>query len=340
MITLKSEDEIIKNWLNIKSPLVSICCSTYNHEDYIEDTIRGFLMQETNFPFEILIHDDASTDRTQEIIRKYEKIYPNIIKPIYQVENQYSKGVKVNFTYNYSRARGKYIALCEGDDYWIDKEKLQKQIDVLENNENVMLCIHSTKIFDMKIGNFSEPNKFRLNTGDKEFNAEEVIVRGGEFGHTSSFVFRKSMIEDPPKWYLEYPTGDTPLRLLSVHKGSIYYIDREMSVYRIGVSGSWTQRVKAKDKFISHWSKAINMLEEFDRYTDFKYTSAVRKRKSSVAYLILMTSINDSAGEIDYSKYFKLLSFEDKLKYLVKTKAPNFARSLRKVKSKFIVRNG
>ena len=108
------------NQSNIE-PLVSICCLTYNHAPYIRDAIEGFLMQKTNFPVEILIHDDASTDGTADIIREYETRYPDIIKPIYQTENQYSKGVKISREYQFSRARGKYIALCEGDDYWTDK---------------------------------------------------------------------------------------------------------------------------------------------------------------------------------------------------------------------------
>lgn len=99
-------------------PLVSICCLTFNHEPYIRECLDGFLMQKTNFPFEVLIHDDASTDHTADIIREYEVQYPNIIKPIYQNENQYSKGVRVTWTFQFPRAKGKYIAMCEGDDYW------------------------------------------------------------------------------------------------------------------------------------------------------------------------------------------------------------------------------
>ncbi|MFK2352270.1 glycosyltransferase family 2 protein [Bacteroides fragilis] len=109
-------------------PLVSICCITYNHVAHISQCLDGFLMQKTTFIFEILIHDDASTDGTADIIRKYVAKYPHLIKPVYQVENQYSKGVKIMSTYNYSRARGKYIALCEGDDYWIDPLKLQNRL--------------------------------------------------------------------------------------------------------------------------------------------------------------------------------------------------------------------
>ncbi|UVR29774.1 glycosyltransferase [Bacteroides fragilis] len=129
-------------------PLVSICCITYNHVAHISQCLDGFLMQKTTFIFEILIHDDASTDGTADIIRKYVAKYPHLIKPVYQVENQYSKGVKIMSTYNYSRARGKYIALCEGDDYWIDPLKLQKQIDVLESDSSIGLVYTDFYVYD------------------------------------------------------------------------------------------------------------------------------------------------------------------------------------------------
>jgi len=103
-------------------------------EGYIKDALEGFLIQKTDFPFEILINDDASTDSTADIIREYEAQYPNLIKPIYQTENQYSQGKKPNQEFNFPRAIGKYIALCEGDDYWTDPLKLQKQLDFLEEN--------------------------------------------------------------------------------------------------------------------------------------------------------------------------------------------------------------
>ena len=124
-------------------PLVSIDCITYNHKQYIRDAIEGFLMQITNFPVEILIHDDASTDGTVEIIREYEKQYPWLIKPVYQTENQYSKHnsfISIS-KIQYGRALGKYIAFCEGDDYWTDHYKLQKQVDFLESNVWVDNCL-------------------------------------------------------------------------------------------------------------------------------------------------------------------------------------------------------
>ena len=136
------------------SPLVSICCITYNHESYIHDAIKGFLQQKTNFPFEIIIHDDASTDKTPEIIRKYSDKYPDMIFPIFQTENQWSKGTKPSVKYVWPKARGEYIALCEGDDYWTDPKKLQKQIEILESNKEIGLVHTDYSVLFDKTGRF------------------------------------------------------------------------------------------------------------------------------------------------------------------------------------------
>lgn len=143
MRDLRTEDEIIANWKGyIDKPVVSICCITYNHELYIEDALEGFLIQETYFPFEILIHDDASNDSTTDIIREYEARYPRLIRPIYQTENQYSKGLKMNPVFNFPRAKGEYIAVCEGDDYWFAPEKLQTQINLMEQSPDINISFH------------------------------------------------------------------------------------------------------------------------------------------------------------------------------------------------------
>lgn len=127
--------------------MVSICCITYNQASYIRDALEGFVNQKTDFAYEVLIHDDASTDGTADIIREYADRYPDLIFPILQTENQYSKGLtNVSGTFNFPRARGKYIAMCEGDDYWTDDRKLQKQVDYLEANPGCSLCFHSAKV--------------------------------------------------------------------------------------------------------------------------------------------------------------------------------------------------
>ena len=127
------------------TPQLSICCITYNHAKFIRQALDGFVMQKTNFPFEVLIHDDASTDGTADIIREYEAKYPDIIKPIYQTENQWSKGVLISKTCNYPRVQGEYVAMCEGDDYWTDPLKLQKQVDFLDSHPDFMGCFHPAK---------------------------------------------------------------------------------------------------------------------------------------------------------------------------------------------------
>ncbi|MDD2495369.1 MAG: glycosyltransferase, partial [Tissierellia bacterium] len=197
-------------------PLVSICCLTYNHELYIRDTIEGFLIQKTTFPIEVLIHDDASTDKTAEIIKEYELKYPNLIKPIYQLENQYSKGVSVSATYNFPRAKGKYIALCEGDDYWIDSLKLQKQVDFLEENQDYGLSHGNCNLYYQKSG------KIVINANNQFLNLEPIknandlfhkLIKWEYIIRTATVVFRKDLLEQIPKNSINFQMGDTPLWL-------------------------------------------------------------------------------------------------------------------------------
>ena len=130
-------------------PLVSVSCMTYNHAAYLRQCLDPILAQQTSFPFEIVIHDDASTDGTIGIIEEYVAKYPGIIIPIYQKENQYSKGIRgLPSRYNYPRCRGKYIAVCEGDDYWTDPQQLQKQVDFLEAHEDYVMTYHDMDVVD------------------------------------------------------------------------------------------------------------------------------------------------------------------------------------------------
>jgi len=223
----------INHYENSEKPLVSICCLAYNHEPYIRQCIEGFLMQKTTFPIEILIHDDASTDKTAEIIHEYEVQYPDIIKPIYQKKNQYSKGIGVTRTYQLPRAKGKYIAMCEGDDYWTDPLKLQKQVDFLENNPSFPLVYHNV-YFKNEIDNSLKisdwPQKPELNIADLAAN---------NYIYTASVVFRKDKLSSVniPK---NSPFGDYFLWLNIAKHGKIKYMDDPMSVYRIHNGGVWS----------------------------------------------------------------------------------------------------
>ena len=180
----------------MKSPVVSIVCITYNHESFIRDCLEGFIMQKTNFAFEVLIHDDASTDKTADIIRLYEVKFPEIIKPIYQIDNQYSKGINPGTEFLFPLARGKYIAVCEGDDYWIDPYKLQKQVDFLEENPEYTVCSHRFHI------NNTNANKLRHDHlddlfEDKEFGSEYDLNTNMKYAmsKTLTLLFRRSSID-------------------------------------------------------------------------------------------------------------------------------------------------
>lgn len=133
---------------NSEDLMVTVCCTTYNHESYIRQCLEGFVMQKTNFHFEAIVHDDASTDGTVAIIQEYAQKYPDIIKPIYETENQYSKKDGSLARIMNKHMHGKYVAMCEGDEYWTDPLKLQKQVDFLEQNLNYVFCCHRYKIYD------------------------------------------------------------------------------------------------------------------------------------------------------------------------------------------------
>jgi glycosyltransferase involved in cell wall biosynthesis len=147
-MTSRTEQEIMAGWAQPATVVVTVCCTTFNHARFIREAIESFLMQETDFPFEIIIHDDASTDGTPDIIREYAKAYPTLIRTILQTENQYSKAGLINPRFVFPAASGKYLALCEGDDYWTDKQKLQKQVTFLENNPDYVITYSDCQPFD------------------------------------------------------------------------------------------------------------------------------------------------------------------------------------------------
>lgn len=215
-----------------KQPLVSICSLTYNHAPFIRQCLDGMLMQQTTFEFEIIINDDCSTDGTTDIIREYAKRYPKIIKPIFHEENQYQKGLRGFFQkFVFPKAQGKYIALCEGDDYWTDPLKLQKQVDFLETHPDYSLCFHNAMVH-------YEDGK----TADKPFGKiEDRDYVGVEIYETwtiptASVVLRKDVIES--ELYTKaskekrFVYGDIVLFLTAYKCGKIHGFPEFMSIYR------------------------------------------------------------------------------------------------------------
>lgn len=260
------------NWPENFEPLVSISCITYNHENYIRDAIEGFLMQKTTFPVEILIHDDASTDNTAQIVREYEVKYPQLIKPIYQTENQYSKRDGTIGKLQRGRAKGKYYAPCEGDDYWTDPYKLQKQVVFLEENPKYSLCFHNaTVIYE---GRLKKPHSFtKLNKN--EYDIGDVIEKNW-FIPTNSILYRKDLYENQP-WAKYVFGGDYALQLMLATKGLFYGFNESMSIYRVNNTG-----ISTKQKPGFHQIRIVESLSYFNLSTNFRYNLAVKKRINKI----------------------------------------------------------
>lgn len=245
-----------------KEMLVSISCLTYNHEAHIRRCLDSFLMQKTDFRFEILIHDDASTDSTQDIIREYEEKYPDILKPIYQTDNQFKKKIGISRTFQFPRARGKYIALCEGDDYWTDPLKLQKQVDFLEENNDYSMCIHNAYIVNNKT---KEKKLFNEKKIKSTITTRDVILRPW-FSPTASFLFRKEKY--PLSIFWKDVSGDMQILLINSTLGKIHYMEEPMSVYNLFSSNT---SLSIKLDYKNMYQRKIRLMNEFDKFTLNRY---------------------------------------------------------------------
>lgn len=264
--------------MNVEKPLVSIICLTFNHEAFIRDALDSFLIQKTSFFFEILVHDDASTDSTPEIVKEYQTKYPKIVKPTFQETNQFSKGygyVGINICLR--KSKGKYVAYCEGDDYWIDPLKLQKQVDFLNVNEEFSLCTHDTLFrndYDSKRDGvlYSKllSNIF-INSPKNIYTLEDTFT--GNIFHISSIMFRNTNIEFP-RWVNRFSACDMVLFMLLAEKGSVYYMDDIMSVYRNNVY-SMTSKLKEYSSSILFLNMSLHILRLMNRHFKREYQNKI-----------------------------------------------------------------
>lgn len=287
---LSSPTSVIKqNWDTSIPPLVTISCITYNHKDYIKEAIEGFLAQETTFKIELLIHDDASTDGTGEIVKVYANKYPDIIFPIIQSSNQFSKDLKIRNTFHYPIAKGKYIALCEGDDYWTDPLKLQKQVEFLEGNEEYGL-VHGECHFY-----YEDTRKWEYNA-NKNLSNSLIIVSKKELFYrlvdadykirTATVLFRRDLLKKRPPNAKSFLMGDTPMWLDFSQLTKFKYFDEVFAVYRI-LSNSASRSKNKKRQYRFNLSMA-----EMRVYFCYKYNYPVNEKlkkrynKALLTYLL------------------------------------------------------
>jgi glycosyltransferase involved in cell wall biosynthesis len=328
--------------------MVSVFCTVYNHEKYLRKCLEGFVMQKTNFKFEVIVHDDASTDHSADIIREYEQKYPEIIRPIYQTENQYSQKVGITKTFMMPLARGKYFANCEGDDYWCDENKLQMQFDIMEAHPDCHLCVH-------RVHGISEAGKL-LN---KEFPADSVSVKEGvistedflkiilrTYAFQTSSYFRRmedviEYLQNPPQFKIVSDVGDEPILLYFALLGNVYYIDRAMSCYRLLSVGSWSSK-QARDmnKRISHFKSMVQMYDLFDEYTAHKYENLVKPKRDSMYWGKYCIDLDNRENarilcRKEARGFFRSLSMKTKIYILSKAYAPIIVDIYYKIKGIF-----
>ena len=295
---------------NIK---VSISCITFNQAKYIAKAIDSFLMQKTNFEYEILIHDDASTDGTAEIIRAYQEKYPNKIFPVFQTENQYSKGVKISYKYLYPKYRGKYVAVCEGDDYWTDEYKLQKQFDYMEEHPNCGLCIHGA--IEVKEDSEITIAKDMLSDKIEEYEMIDAIKGIGRKVATNSFFYRKELCMEMPEWRLKAPCDDYIIPIMCAKNGSIAYLPQIMSAHRAAAISSMNLSWKKEPEKRKVYNQRFDeMLKGIDQYTDCQYSDLL-KQESIRNWFYYYVQIKDKKAlrSQEYISFRKKLPFKKKL---------------------------
>lgn len=241
------------------NPKVSVCMVTYNHEKFIKQSLESVLMQKTNFSFELVIGEDCSTDKTKEIVIKYQKKYPNKITVLMNKKNL---GAGLNFIQTLKVCKGEYIALLEGDDYWTDPNKLQRQVDFLENNTDFVICFHNARTLNQKTGDSSK--LFFYGKQKKVWELDDLLRNN--FIPTLTCVFKNHLFNKFPDWYYHAFPGDWPLHIINAQYGKIGYIDEVMATYRNHGKG-----VATGSNPINNYKRYIKTFENIKSYISPKY---------------------------------------------------------------------
>lgn len=263
---------------------VSVCCITYNQEAYIRKCLDSILAQKTDFRFELLINDDASTDATPDILREYAKAYPDIIRLTLQTENKYSQGVVILKDIVFPQASGTYLAFCEGDDFWVDDEKLQKQYDAMEREPTAAWCAHYVQCVDEQAmpmdGVTLPPAKTAFSAQTLLSCAEtlEFLVRNG-IQLTSYFIRRelfRGYYEQTPEFVRIAPVDDEVMVRYCAASGPMIFLPENMSCYRMKSAGSWTAENEANaPKMEQHYLAMVDTIRSFDDFTEHRYPNAI-----------------------------------------------------------------
>ncbi|OZI13512.1 glycosyl transferase family 2 [Bacillaceae bacterium SAS-127] len=321
------------------NPLVSIHCATYNHENYIADAIEGFMMQKTNFDFEVLIGEDCSTDRTREIVEKYIRLYPDHIRLI---TSEHNVGARKNLIRLHEQSRGKYIAFCEGDDYWLDPYKLQKQVDYMESHPECTFCFTNGEVADEKkqlqgraVIPWLKHNEPYYYGKDHKYLAGELALLG--YIPTASFLFPKHLMDGRPDWYFRVIVDDNSVKLITTSHGYAHFMDEKMCAYRFGLPNSattrWNKDNNTVEKQIQHNQYFIDLYNYFNEYSNSQYEKDIDEVKKVFEFQIhiLKGELYELKSE-RFKDLFDNLSTVEKAKIYSRCYFPRIYSTLQKVK--------
>lgn len=316
--------------------LVTVLCKTFNHERYIKDALNGFVMQKTNFKFKVIVQDDASTDKTAEIVREYDNNYPGLFDNIYHTVNQYSQRVNTDFKFIREKLEGKYIAYCEGDDYWTDDQKLQIMVDYMESHPDCSMAYHKYNAVRANDGLVMDIRP--LIDEDRNVEPEEVIRKTVEM-QLASQIFKVEVFKNRPDFYFKSVVIDYGLSLNSLIYGKVHFINRNMSNYRIMASGSWSEITKKDvNKHVFFDQKAKELLLDFDEYTNHKYKKFIDKKVDEQEFLIYMNTKKYKLAK--KTLYYKTSATStEKIEVAIGHISPGFAVIVKNIYRKIKYRN-
>ena len=294
--------------------MVSVFCTTYNQKKYISRCLDSILNQQTSFRYEIIVRDDASTDGTSDIVRDYAERYPERIVPFIQPENLYQRGMSyISYEKMFHMSRGKYIAICEGDDFWTDDRKLQKQVDFMESHPDYSLCGHAAYFAD-ESGELLKDRYFRISKGSGDLSTEEIISSWTMA--TCSLLYRKACRTDiviPFKG--NCINGDYAMLVYLSMKGKVYYSDELMSAYRVCSNGSISQRVRTDPEYFrKNRLEFVEMLDRIDAYYGGRYSDVILLRKRKTLFDLYL-SLRDAQNLKQYKDVLKTVGIKTKIKY-------------------------
>ena len=270
-------------------PKLSVCLITYNHEKYLQQCIESIIAQKCNEPFEIIIGEDNSTDNTPAIVASYQQKYPKLISVIVSEKNV---GMVENWRRTIEAARGEYIAIVEGDDFWNSDLKLQQQIDLMDVEKECALSFHDVDvIFGDGVPKIDSLTRFE---GESKFSIQDVITRNW-FVPTCSMVIRKICLSDFPDWTKNLKAIDMVVQLLAASNGGIHYINEKLATYRIHDTGQSQIQWLGKENIFEF--TIIDILQNFDNYSNGKYRDYVHQRLER-AYRSLL------AKNLPWSKHY------------------------------------